>query len=338
MDRDAAAVTVDVVEPLPDPESEPYTGDEDDDIWFAPVTGSDPDTLDPGCVHFWENLTLTDEYDSLLCTKCGKVWTVYDDQARDALLTVWESTRMALARVTRRQDNMAALVGALIDSASCRWCETWTDVDDLISLGDVRACPEHVGAVLDMTRPAEADEVTDARQWAESLFDTGTGDMYALWLVDKLLVDCPGIQSGELNSRRISRAPVITSARWNSALGLETVTRVHEIVRSVAGFLNVAVPGSHAGRNLLLGILARAERTWSAATPTSAEEIEYALQVIVPVNGRDRATAVLDLLRHEMPDDASINGNMVDDMLDAFLQSTAEDILRLFGDAHETPV
>lgn len=314
----------------------PFDDDEtpgtDDDLalWFEGASGVDPDTPDPGCQHDWRNLAFVEPDEGLVCTRCDRVWAVDNDDARDAMLSLWHSTRRGLLQLQQTQDKLVVLVEALTGKVRCHWCDDWDDAERLVTIDRRRACPEHLGSLLGSVVPVDDDEIEHAFDWLCSQLRERPGDLYAYWLADKAALECPDLDDGPLDGFALGHAVVATRSPWREVLRLGDEATVNDVIAAVARLLELPRPASRPGRNLLLGVLARTEWALHPGSVLSDELLPAVLLDAAPSNNRDRATVVLDLFRHEMPVDGTVSGDMADDLVEALVHRAAAELAPVF--------
>ena len=317
--------------PASDDEDDTSEADGDDTLWFEGAAGVDPDMPDPGCQHDWRNLTFTEGDDGLVCTRCGRLWYIDDDDGRDAMLSLWHSTRRGLAKLEQTQEKLVALVEALTGKARCHWCDRWDDEACLVVLGERRACPEHVGCLLGAVVPADDDELDHGFDWAAGMVLAQPSDLYSCWLADKAALECDALDRGSLDASLLSQNVVTTQDPWRSALRLGNEAAISDIVAAVAVLLELPRPVSRPGRNLLLGVLARTAMVSGLKPLMGDERLFDILLEAAPSTNRDRATVILDLFRHEMPEDGTVSGDMADDLVEAFVHRAAGELASVFS-------
>lgn len=325
----------------PDDESDgqPADAGTDDgpfDFSFVGALGVDPDQPDPGCEHDWQNLHFVEDDEGIVCSRCGKGWSVDGDDTRDAVLTLWNSTRRAVADVTVQLGIVNRIIEELTGMVRCHWCQQWTDdADRLVDLVHRRACPEHVGQLVGDVSPAQSDEVRAAAAWLTSTLADGDGDVHAAWIAEKAAVECPDLAVGEVSIAAIGARPVTLPAAWERRLGLIGTVTVDRVTVAVARVLELPAPTSRAGRAFLLGTLALSLRATSTNAGKDAETLSEHLMEAAPVGNRDRATVILDLYRDEMQVDGTVTGEMADDLVEALLVRAAAEFAPLV--LHATP-
>lgn len=302
----------------------------DDALWFEGAAGVDPDMPDPGCQHDWRNLAFAEGDDGLACTRCGRLWYVDDDDGRDALLSLWHSTRRGLAKLEQTQEKLVALVEALTGKARCHWCDRWDDEDCLVVLAERRACPEHVGCLLGAVVPADDDELDYGFDWAAGMVLAQPTDLYSCWLADKTALECDALDRGALDAGLLGQTIVVTQDPWRRVLQLPDEAPLNDIVAAVAVLLELPRPVSRPGRNLLLGVLARTAMVSDLKPLLGDDQLPDILLEAAPSTNRDRATVVLDLFRHEMPEDGTVSGDMADDLVEAFVHRAAGELASVF--------
>jgi hypothetical protein len=299
-------------------------------LWFDKAEGLDPGAPDPGCLHEWQHLSFSDDEDEdLLCHRCGRLWIVEEDP-REAMLTVWQSSRLGFHRISRRIDRLAGLLETMTGTVHCGWCDVWKeDGEGLVKLGSRHACPEHVGQLLSSLPEAE-EEHEDAERWLERLRANNPDDLYALWLHEKAVVECPELPESDTYAELVGEQTVRTEGAWATLLGLGDLATVNQVVRNVSRFLELPVPVSRPGRTLILGAIARG--AWAAEIRSLLDEtiLTEILQEIVPTENRERATVVLDLYRGEIPEDGTLSGDMADDLVEALVVRMAAELGNLF--------
>jgi hypothetical protein len=291
--------------------------------------GVDPDTPDPGCVHEWQHIQFIDEEDGdLACQRCGRIWVV-DEDPREAVLALWQSSRLGIRRLQRTVERLAAVVETVTGTAHCHWCDIWKDDQDgLVALGTRHACPEHIGQLLASKSPAEENELAAARAWFRDLRDSR--DLYAAWLEEKAAVECPELTEEDVEAEELGERIVATPGAWATLLGVGEATTVNQLVRATSRLLELPAPVSRPGRALILGCLARAQ--WAAALRSLMHEpiLSEILQEAIPTENRERATVVLDLYRDDMPEEGTLAGDMADDLIEALVLRIAAELATLF--------
>lgn len=333
MDTVAAGTTVETMQETPEEDGvpeEPETSPDGRTLWFDKAEGLDPDTPDPGCLHEWQHLTFGEaEEDDLVCRRCGRIWMVGEDP-REALLTVWQASRVGFHRIQRKLDRLANLLETMTGTSHCHWCDLWKDEEDgLVRIGCRRACPEHVGQLVSSLGDVD-EEHADAQAWLTKLHEENPRNLYAAWLQEKALVECPEIRPGATDAEAAGEREVETPGAWATLLGLGETSTVNQLVRATSRFLDLPVPVSRPGRALLLGAVARA--VWAAELRSLLDEsiLTELLQEIVPTENRERATVILDLYRGEIPEDGTLSGDMADDLVEALVVRIAAELGNLF--------
>jgi hypothetical protein len=298
-------------------------------LWFDVAEGIDPDAPDPGCVHEWQHIQFLDEEDGdLACGRCGRVWIVEEDP-REAMLALWQSSRLGLRRMQHRLDRIAALLETVTGTLHCHWCDLWQDdTDALVPLGGRHACPEHIGQLLATKSPVDEREIAAARAWFRVL-RTDT-ELYAAWLDEKAAVECPELPEHENEAEELGERIVATNGAWATLLGVGEESTVNQLVRATSRFLELPTPVSRPGRALILGCLARTE--WAADVRSLLNEqiLSEILQEAIPTENRERATVVLDLYRDDMPDGGTLAGDMADDLIEALVLRISAELSTLF--------
>jgi len=306
------------------------------DLSFVGALGVDPDQPDPGCEHDWQNLHFFEDDEGIVCSRCGKGWNVDDDDTRDAVLTLWNSTRRAVADVTVQLGIVNRIIEEITGMVRCHWCQQWTDdADRLVDLVGRRACPEHVGQLVGGVSPADPDETTAASAWLASMLVKGDGDIHAAWLAEKAAVECPDLAVGDATIAAVGARTVALPAAWAQRLGITGTGTVDRVAIAVAGVLELPAPTSRAGRAFLLGTLALSLRATSTTAGQDAETLSEHLMEAAPTGNRDRATVILDLYRDEMQVDGTVTGEMADDLVEALLVRAAAEFAPLV--LHATP-
>lgn len=312
----------------------------DEELPFAGALGVDPDLPDPGCEHDWRNLHFLEDDEGIVCGRCRRLWEVDDTDARDTVLTLWQSTRRAVEELTLRQDRLSRIIEELTGSARCHWCDSWgDDPDHLVVVQRRRVCPEHVGQLLSAVAPVDDDDLEDARGWILSALEENTHDLYVTWLAENAVVECPELAAGPLAIEAIGARSVDIPAAWGARLGVGPRPNVNDLSTAVARLLELPAPTSRAGRAFLIGTLARA--LWAARLGDllDAESLTGLLLEAAPSGNRDRATVVLDLYREEMQVDGTVTGEMADDLVEALLGRAGSELAPLVlhgipGDSH----
>lgn len=298
-------------------------------LWFDIAEGVDPDAPDPGCVHEWQHIQFLDEEDGdLACGRCGRVWIVEEDP-REAMLALWQSSRLGLRRMQHKLDRIAALLETVTGTLHCHWCDLWQDdTDAVVPLGARHACPEHIGQLLATKSPLDERELAAARAWFRVL-RTDT-ELYAAWLQEKAAIECPELPEHENEAEELGERIVTTDGAWATLLGVGEKSTVNQLVRATCRFLELPTPVSRPGRALILGCLARTE--WAADVRSLLNEqiLSEILQEAIPSENRERATVVLDLYRDDMPDGGTLDGDMADDLIEALVLRISAELSTLF--------
>jgi len=314
-----------------DPEQEPADPAERDEegrtLWFDKAEGLEPGAPDPGCLHDWQHLGFADnENEDLACHKCGRLWEV-PEETREALLTVWQSSLMALRRIERKMNRQAALLETMTGTVHCHWCDLWKEAGDgMVTIGRRSACPEHVGQMLDSLADIDEDDMDEVRAWLDTLRSENPDNAYAVWLQEKALIECDDIPEDPDTAERTGEREVRTEGAWATLLGLEETSTVNQLVHSLCRLLELPVPVSRPGRTLLLGAIARAVRAAEIRSLLDENILGEVLQEIVPTGNRGRATIVLDLYRGEIPEDGTLSGDMADDLVEALVVRMAAEL------------
>lgn len=314
--------------PEPGPEAAP--DEAPGELPFAGALGIDPEQPDPGCEHDWRNIHFLEDDEGIACLRCGRAWAVDEGDNRDAVLTLWSSTRRAVEDLTLQQERLTRIVEELTGSVRCHWCQRWSDEhDEFVNVRRRRACPEHLGQLIGEVAPAEEDDIAAVQAWLRAVLATRTGDVYTAWLAEKAAVECPEITDGtdaaHLSIDGIGGRGVELPEEWAHRLDLPTRTDVNTASTGVAKLLDLPYPISRPGRAFLLGTLARTLRAWETGAPLDAESLTATLMEAAPNGNRDRATVILDLYREEMQVDGTVTGEMADDLVEALIGRAASE-------------
>lgn len=314
----------------PEPWSDKGQGEDAGELTFAGAFGIDPEQPDPGCEHGWRNLHFLEDDEGIACMRCARAWVVDEGDSRDAVLTLWNSTRRAVEDLTLQQERLTRIVEELTGSVRCHWCQRWSDERDaFVDVQRRRACPEHLGQLLGEVVPAEEGDLAAVQTWLRGILATRGGDVYTAWLAEKAAVECPeladGANAAHLSVDGIGGRVVELSASWARALNLAERTDVNTASAGVARLLDLPRPLSRPGRSFLLGTLARTVRAWETGAPLDAESLTASLMEAAPSGNRDRATVILDLYREEMQVDATVTGEMADDLVEALIGRAASE-------------
>jgi hypothetical protein len=199
----------------------------------------------------------------------------------------------------------------------------------MVTLKHRRACPEHVGALLGSIAPVDATELGFARVWLSAGLTVSPDDLYHAWLTEKTVVDCPELDIETFDGEILGERRLSIDALWASRLGVSPNPSMTDVTGALAEKLELPPPASRPGRMMLLGFLARALHVLPPGSSIVAREVESALLEALPVNGRDLATVVLDLFRHELPQDGVVNGDLAEVLVQALLSRAAETLLEL---------
>jgi hypothetical protein len=299
------------------------------DLPFAGALGVDPEQPDPGCGHGWRNLQFLDEDEGIVCSRCTRAWSLEDD-ARDAVLTLWDSTRRALDELTLQQARLIRIIEELTGSAHCHWCGRWEEgPEGFVAISTRRVCPEHLGQLLAEVAPIDSEDIGAVRRWLGQNLATNEGDVYALWLVEKSVVECPELLHGDFSVENIGNRTVELPPTWAEHLAVSTSSTVNTVSTAIASLLELPAPTSRAGRSFLLGTLARA--LWAARHEKAldADALTELLMEAAPSGTRDRATVVLDLYREEMQVDGTVTGVMADDLVEALIGRAGSELAPL---------
>lgn len=260
--------------------------------------------------------------------RCRRVWTVDEGDSRDAVLALWNSTRRAIEDLTIGQERLTRFVEEITGSVRCHWCQRWSDdIDEFVTVGRRRACPEHLGQLLAEVAPAAEEDVVSVQAWLRGVLETRSDDVYTTWLAEKAAIECPAIADGPsaLTIDDIGGRSITLPALWSEWLGLPARTDVNTVSTTVAHLLDLPRPISRPGRSFLLGALARVLRAWETGAPLDAEALTDTLMEVAPSVNRDRATIVLDLYREEMQVDGTVTGEMADDLVEALIGRAASE-------------
>lgn len=320
----------------------PESADGDAELPFPGAAGIDPEQPDPGCEHDWRNLHFLEDDEGLACLRCARAWAVDDGDSRDAVLTLWNSTRRAVEDLTLQQERLTRIVEEITGSVRCHWCHRWSDEhDEFVNVRSRRSCPEHLGQLLGEVVPADDDEIVAVRSWLCGVLETRPGDVYTAWLAEKAAVECPELvddaDATDLTIAGIGSRGLELPETWSLALKLPEHATVDNASTSVARLLDLPRPLSRPGRSLLLGALARAVRAWELGAPMDAEALTAVLLEAAPSGNRDRATVVLDLYREEMQVDGTVTGEMADDLVEALIGRAASEFSGLVPAAAPRP-
>jgi len=307
------------------------------DLPFPGALGVDPEHPDPGCEHEWRNLLFLDEDEGLVCTRCGRDWALDEEDARDAVLALWHSTRRAVEDLHLRQERVTRIIEALTGTLRCHWCDRWSDDPDaFVAVGDRRGCPEHLGQLLAETVPADDGDVAVVTDWLTAALADDPGDVYPAWLAEKAAVEYPGLAGEGGPASGLGARRVVLADPWSGLLGTQPVLDVNAVARAVARLLELPAPTSRPGRALLLGTLALAVRAREQGGTANAEDLAELLLEAAPTGNRDRATVVLDLYRSEMQADGTVTGEMADDLVEALIGRAASEFAPAVIDATAT--
>jgi hypothetical protein len=317
-------------------EAERSNGSRDDtsgveELSFTGALGVDPDFPDPGCEHNWQNLHFLEDDEGLVCSRCRRAWAVDDEDTRDTVLTLWHATRRAVEDLKQQQERLNLIIEELTGARRCHWCQSWSDeTGDFVEVNLRRCCPEHLGQFLGQVAPVDEDDLTTVRDWLGRLLAEKTTNVYAAWLAEKSVVECPELLDGapdntDLTIEAIGQRTVELPVEWATRIGTAPRTNVNALSTNVARLLDLPYPTSRAGRAFLVGTLARALRAAEQSEPLDAESLTEALMEAVPSGNRDRATIVLDLYRDEMQMDGTVTGDMADDLVEALVGRAASE-------------
>lgn len=329
MDTPRPQATVHGMQDDPDQEPTEAAGEDEEGrtLWFDKAEGLEPGAPDPGCLHEWQHLGFADnEGEDLACHKCGRLWEV-PEETRDALLTVWQSSLLALRRIERKLSRQAALLETMTGTVHCHWCDLWKEAGDgLVTIGRRSACPEHVGQMLDSLDEVDDEDMAAVSSWLKTLAAENPDSAYATWLQEKAMIECDDIPEELDLAESTGEREVRTEGAWATLLGLEERSTINQLVRALCRLLELPVPISRPGRTLLLGAVARAVRASEIRSLLDENILVEVLQEIVPTGNRGRATIVLDLYRGEIPEDGTLSGDMADDLVEALVVRMAAEL------------
>jgi len=312
------------------------------ELSFIGALGIDPDQPDPGCEHDWRNLHFLENDEGITCLRCARAWAVDEGDSRDAVFTLWNSTRRAIEDLALQQERLTRIVEEITGNVRCHWCNRWSDdTDEFVAVQRRRACPEHLGQLLGEIAPADDDDLDTVRNWLRDALGTQGRDVYTTWLVEKAVVECPELTNSldalHLTIDAVGGQEIELPAAWATPLGLPTSVTVNAISSGVAKLLDLPHPISRPGRAFLLGALARAVHAWELGVPLDAETLTATLMEAAPSGNRDRATIILDLYREEMQVDGTVTGEMADDLVEALIGRAASEFSGRAPAAPEPP-
>lgn len=280
---------------------------------------------DPGCEHSWKHLVFFGDNPDLLCARCGREWDVTDEPGQ-ALNAVWNSARLGFESAQIRHDRLAAVVETMTGMVRCHVCERWSSPEEIVTLSTGRACPEHLGLLLDADSSI-GDEIHEVTDWLQQRIKRDA-DLYSVWLLMRAATDCDELDD-EVDVGRdwMEQTTVTLSTEVSRALELSRLVTVWEAVERFSEQLELPTPNTTAARVVLLGVLARAEWAYRNLGAVTEEVLAEVSSEAVPAHGMIRALAVIDLYRDDLPNDGILTVDAINDLVSALVSRAASRLL-----------
>lgn len=277
-----------------------------------------------GCDHPAATLQL-DEF-GLRCGTCGTGWAAATpDDLLGVMLDVQRVTHERVeARLARLEDTLARRLGVV----ACAGCGQFlTRIEGVRLAVSVRACPEHVAAVV-WQDPDPYLHATVA--WVLDSGLSADPDLGARACFEHLLANVPAVRDLLGAAAELRDDPVRLPVRVAARLGVPADVSYSQVVAATAALFDVAAPGTRTGAAQLLGVVAAAatERRQSTAggEDSDARWARLASQAWLP-NPTAREVAFCDLYREVLDPDEPADRGFVDDALAVLTQRGAELLL-----------
>lgn len=304
-----------------------YTeGDEQPELWVSDACGVDPDRTDPSCEHPYTHLGFDADDNGLECALCGESWST--DNSTASVLAVWQSCRVAIVEQRERNDALSSVLASISGQTWCVHCGKWGVPELFVVLDEVTLCGEHVGPYYRLNY-ADVDDESLVR-WLTSLIGEKGCSVHDAWLIERACSEYNPEISEYFDNVNSGSIRVVLCNEIKAILKIEKDTTIRNVANATAKVLGLPVPASRPGRALVLGLLAKSYSTTIDSYYNSNNGVELdsdaltiELHQTVPSRGIDRATAVLDLYRDEIQEDATVNGELADSLLEALAQSSA---------------
>ena len=301
-------------------------GDERPELWVNDACGVDPDQTDPSCEHPYTHLGFDSDDNGLECALCGESWST--DGSTASVLAVWQSCRVALVEQRERNDALASVLASISGQTWCTHCGKWGVPELFVVLDGVALCREHVGSYYRLNY-ADVDD-NSLVQWLTSLVGERGCSVNDAWIIERVCSEYNPEISEYFNNTNSGDISVDLCAEVAETLKVDKNATIRNVANATARVLGLPIPASRPGRALVLGLLAKSYSTmldsysnFSNDAELDADELTIELHQAVPSRGIDRATAVLDLYRDEIQEDATVNGELADSLLEALAQSSA---------------
>lgn len=300
--------------------------DERPELWVNDACGVDPDQTDPSCEHPYTHLGFDSDDNGLECALCGESWST--DGSTASVLAVWQSCRVAIVEQRERNDALASVLASISGQTWCVHCGRWGVPEFFVVLDGVTLCRDHVGPYYRLNYADVDDE--SLVQWLTSLVGEQGCSVDDAWIIERVCSEYNPEISEYFDNTNSGSIRVNLCDEVAATLEVEKDTTIRDVANATAKVLGLPMPASRPGRALVVGLLAKSYSTildsysnYSDLTELDADSLTIELHQTVPSRGIDRATAVLDLYRDEIQEDATVNGELADSLLEALAQSSA---------------
>lgn len=327
-------------------------GGKRDDRSHAVVSGKPMSDIFPiddpsDCRHPFDLLSTTMERE-LVCAGCGGAWPTSD---ADALEVLFLAAALKAAEQDDRLDRLEEFITHNFGAAGCSACGGWIDADDPLTGGRIAgmwACVQHLSvAAAYVDTPAAKEEALD---WADraGLHESRALEHRFRW--EELLSCLPDLTTAA-ETRGIEVEDTVTmDPRLMHALGLSHPVTVGEVVEAMSKLLGSGLVTEASGRALILGIVAGADLWCRDRLPVDIdgddeidEDLEEPEQLwlrianyALPPLQLLRVQAYLELHGEDLPTQATLDGEMVDQLLRMTAARGAETLLGACFDEERT--
>lgn len=299
------------------------------------------------CRHSFDLLSTTLERD-LVCDGCGGAWPT---ESGDAFEVLFIAATDAVYEQSTRIDRLEDFITNNFSAASCSACGSWIDASDPrtgAKVADLWACPRHLGvaaAYLD-----DDSATADAFRWASQVGLLSSNRVEDRHRWEELVSCLPDLAqvatSGEEPVTNLTKV----DARILGALGIEAdsdgLVVVDDLLGCLAASLGVGRAESGPARSMLLGVVAASDLLLRGefdpddelageddllADVDDLDERESVWKAVahyaMPQLGLMRAHAYVDFHGSDLPSSATVDGDMVDQLLMMTSARAAETLL-----------
>lgn len=294
---------------------QPDDFNEESELWVTDACGVDPDIADPSCRHPYTHLILLDD-EVVSCSLCGTQW----DADGESIPVMWVALQTALEETESRYESMALILEGITGYKHCFYCGEWGPAGRYVALYGVNLCDEHIGDYCFLNCDTEQDE--ELINWMTSLVSAGLTLRHA-WIIERISSEYKTDLNDYFGDMYSGDIPVILEENLGLVIGAGKETTIRTVTKTVTQLLGLPTAASRHGRATILGLLATGVSAMEKNADIDDDALTLELTRALPTRGIHRATVVMDLYRHEIPVDVSVNGDLADGLLEALAQSSA---------------